>query len=58
MSIFYKDREVSQIPYGTRFIGAVYYGSRLVWQAIRSCYGKGYWVSSAPWSNTDSWKNG
>lgn len=37
-----------------RFIGGAW---RSVWQYIRSCFGKGFWVNGMPWRNTDGWKN-
>lgn len=43
--------------FGRRAITAVYKGLRLVWTAIRSCFGKGYWINDKPWVNTDAWKN-
>lgn len=57
MAIFLKDKEITAVNFGTRAITAVYQGSKLVWEAIRSCFGKGYWVNSLPWDNVDSWKN-
>ncbi len=36
---------------------AVYKGTRLVWQAISSCFGGGYWVNEKRWKNEDAWKN-
>jgi hypothetical protein len=35
----------------------IYYGKRLVYQAIRSCFGNGYWINDKPWLNEDAWKN-
>ena len=29
----------------------------LVWQAVHSCFGAGYWRNDLPWSNTDLWRN-
>lgn len=43
--------------YGTKAISAVYHGAKLVWEAISSCFGSGYWINNRPWSNTDSWRN-
>ena len=40
-----------------RAITAVYKGLILVWTAIRSCFGKGYWINDKPWINEDAWKN-
>lgn len=30
---------------------------RMIWQAIRSCFGKGFWNNIRSWSNTDGWRN-
>lgn len=42
-------------------IGAVYRGSQLVWMtfynAIKSCFGSGIWLSTKPWIDDDIWKN-
>lgn len=43
--------------YGTKTITAVYYGAKLVWEAISSCFGSGFWINNRPWSNTDAWRN-
>lgn len=43
--------------FGTRAIVAVYKGLQLVWEMIKSCFGKGYWINNAPWVNNDAWKN-
>lgn len=36
---------------------AVYRGARLVWTAIKSCFGAGFWVNDKPWLNNEGWKN-
>ena len=38
-------------------VTAVYTGAALLWQLVRSCYGKGYWITDKPWLNEDGWKN-
>lgn len=43
--------------YGTKAISAVYYGAKLVWEAITSCFGSGMWLNERAWKNTDAWKN-
>lgn len=35
----------------------IYKGARLVWTAIKSCFGKGFWINDKPWLNDDAWKN-
>jgi len=50
-------KEISGVYYGSKVITAVYYGGRLVWQLVRSCFGRGYWINKFPWLNDDAWKN-
>lgn len=57
MAIFFKDKELSAVYYGKKAIVAIYKGARLVWEAIRSCFGKGYYINEHPWDNEDAWKN-
>lgn len=57
MAIFIDGKEVTAVNFGKRAITAVYKGARLVWEAIRSCFGKGFWANSLSWNNEDSWKN-
>lgn len=55
--IYKGDTEVSAIYKGNRVIVEVYKGAVLVWQAIRSCFGRGFWINDKPWNNDDGWKN-
>lgn len=48
--------EVTAITLGGKAVSAVYYGARLVWQAIRSCFGAGVWTSANKWVGSDGWK--
>ncbi len=42
---------------GKEAVQAIYYGATLIWQALRSCFGKGYWRNNKPWINKESWRN-
>lgn len=56
--MIYKDgKEISGIFVSSKVITAVYKGGVLVWEAIKSCFGKGFWIGEKPWSNEDAWKN-
>lgn len=56
--MIYKDgKETAYIFKGDKAIAEVYKGAVLVWQAIRSCFGKGFWINDKPWNNEDGWKN-
>lgn len=43
--------------YGKKAVVTIYKGSRLIWEAITSCFGAGFWRNNAAWKNTDCWKN-
>lgn len=60
-----KQKEITTI-YGPKrieggFIGVpitvVYRYGKIIWQAIASCFGRGYWINEKPWVNSDGWKN-
>ena len=41
-----------------RAILTVYDDARnIIWQLVRSCYGKGYWIQDKPWLDADTWKD-
>lgn len=31
--------------------------SRIIWEAIRSCFGSGHWINIKPWTNKEGWRN-
>ena len=37
-------------------LSSVYLGVKLVWDAIRSCFGSGKWVGNKPWIGKEKWK--
>ena len=36
-------KEITAVYVGKRSLSAVYAGARLVWSAISSCFGSGFW---------------
>jgi hypothetical protein len=50
-------REVTIVHAFGKMCSFVAQGARLIWQALRSCFGNGSWVNNAPWNNTDGWRN-
>jgi hypothetical protein len=54
--------EINGKSIGERYYGRIpiietYRGKLLVWQAIRSCFGNGYWINEFPWDNSEGWEN-
>jgi len=50
-------KQIAIIHAGGKVIAAVYHGARLIWQAVRSCFGSGRWINEKPWLNAEAWKN-
>ncbi len=49
--------DITGITAKERVIAFVYKAGRHVWQAIRSCFGAGFWVNEKPWLNDEAWRN-
>ena len=50
-------KTISAIVKNKRQIAVIYKDGRKVWEAIRSCFGKGYWINRKPWLDSDAWKD-
>lgn len=50
------NHQTTAVYYGHKAITAVYHGTRLVWTAIRSCFGSGVWIGAKNWVNNENWK--
>lgn len=57
MSIHIGKHNIDAISVGRKAIVLVYRGKRLIWEGIRSCFGRGLWMNEKPWLNSDGWKN-
>lgn len=57
MGTSYRKKEISAVTALGKGITAIYAGARLVWQAVRSCFGGGWWNNAKPWDNAEGWKN-
>lgn len=54
--ILHKGREIVSFAFNDKAIAEIRRGTRLVWQAIRSCFGSGHWIGSRSWIGKDKWK--
>lgn len=53
----FQDKEIRRLNAYGKTVKAVYAGVNIVWQAVRSCFGPGYWTNNKPWLNNEQWKN-
>ena len=51
-------KEISAAYVGKKVLSAVYVEAKMVWTAISSCFGLGYWKGDEPWNGTDAWNGG
>lgn len=56
--ILKRNKEITGRYFGSKIISSIYYGTKLIWEAISSCFGAGYWDNDKPWNNNDAWNNG
>ncbi len=57
MGIRKNGKEISAVYRGGKAIQAIYRGARLVWQAVSSCFGAGWWDKEKPWRGDEGWKS-
>lgn len=50
-------KEITEIYLGSIPISEVYVGNKLVWMAVRSCFGSGVWIEQKPWLDNEKWKD-
>lgn len=55
-----KGKELVSLRVGNHQISTYYHiiqgTAKIIWQAIRSCFGSGMWVNKKSWINSEPWK--
>ena len=51
------NKDITEVYINSKKISVIYKSGRLIWQAIRSCFGSGFWVNEKPWLNEEGWRN-
>lgn len=57
MALYVNNNQINTIYKGKQVVQSVYQGLKLVWQYIKSCFGRGYWINDKAWSDSDAWAN-
>lgn len=56
--MIYKNKEeIANVYKGGKAITSIYKGLQVVWKAIKSTFGKEFWINDKPWNNEDGFKN-
>jgi len=58
MALFVNDKNIVEIFANNKVISTIYKGGRIVWEAIRSCFGSGMWIPKKPWLYKEGWREG
>lgn len=48
--------KISFISLGNKIVSTIYFKGKVVWSAVRSCFGAGFWRGDKPWIGKDAWK--
>jgi hypothetical protein len=54
--ILFNGKIVGSMMSGGKMQSILVYSGKVVWQAVRSCFGAGYWRGDKPWIGSDGWK--
>lgn len=52
-----KRKDIAEVTAFGSVIDRIYAGGKLVWEAIRSCFGSGFWINNRAWINNNAWRN-
>lgn len=55
--IIFKGKEITTLIIENKKIIYIFYGDKLLWQTVGSCFGAGYWINEKPFINEEGWKN-
>jgi len=55
--IIHRKKNVKAIYRLSKAVIMIYQYGKMVYQAIRSCFGTGVWKSDKPWVGDDKWKS-
>ncbi len=50
-------KQIGWLFIGSKPVQSLYIGAKLVWLAIRGCFGSGRWINEKPWRHDEGWKN-
>lgn len=55
--MFVRNKEITATYIRGKAVTAIYKGAVMVWEAVRSCFGRGYWIDPNPWVDEEGWRN-
>lgn len=50
-------KNIETLYYGKLVIQDIRKGAQTVWEAIKGCFGSGFWKNEKGWINNEGWRN-
>lgn len=50
-------KNIETLYYGKLVIQDIRKGAQTIWEAIKGCFGSGFWKNEKGWMNTEGWRN-
>ena len=51
------NKDITGVYGNNKKISVIYKSGKIIWQAIRSCFGNGFYRNTKGWINDEGWKN-
>lgn len=50
-------KNIETLYYGKLVIQDIKKGAQTIWEAIKGCFGSGFWKNEKGWINNEGWRN-
>lgn len=50
-------KNIETLYYGKLVIQDIRKGAQTIWEAIKGCFGSGFWKNEKGWINNEGWRN-
>lgn len=55
--LIFNSKNIESVFIGKSTIQEIRKGATIIWEAIKGCFGSGFWKNQKGWINKESWRN-
>lgn len=55
--LLFNSKNIETLYLGKQVIQEIRKGATIVWEAIKGCFGSGFWKNTKGWINKEGWRN-